>query len=740
LKNNPDKFRIGKMARKSIFRKKKKRGGIWKRIGLVFIVLLIGGLGAAYILKPGPYDIKDISDDLGPLFAENYRYDPKFDDFEKISQFVTLSDNTQLAVDIFLPTDGPVQNQFPVILEYTPYGRALAYPGMPLLQRLGLWWLAHTWTLIFDRSLDNKVRLMVSQGYAWVAADIRGTGASSGSYAQLMPQIGKDGKELIDWIAAQSWSNGKVGMSGGSYLGWSQLVTAANQPEALKCITPQVILFDTYTEGAYKGGIRMTAWLREYNHLLQSLNYGRYEPKQPRYVAPLLPVAPVIDEDGDGQLIDEIPMRAQGDTSLFVDDAPPQYADGVKRSKHYYYRHIRDHLNDIHPVAYTQESLRYADAVIKFEGVPIPFNDSNTGAMLEGIVQSQIPVLNIGGWFDGFLKGTTKIHATLSDHSPSWLTIGPVFHNPAGLVPEYAELTNYDGDFNQERFAEQVRFFNHYLKDEKNGIENDPKVKVYVMHKGWRAGDSWPLKEQKTVSYFLQSRQRLSPTNSFGGKDTYKVDFSHTSTYSTKETNRWLMMIVMDTLMMRTELDQKAMVYETEALTKPVEMVGHPMINLWLSSDQIAGDIYVYLSDVDAEGNVHYVSEGQLRAGFKDLHDPKWQTKNTLPVKPDLPWHGYKKADYTPKVFSGGRVVELRFDLMPNAWLFQKGHKIRISIAGADYGNFEYNPELCSGDLPDTCPETHFEIHRGEATPSRIELPVIPGPVETSWMLRKGSR
>lgn len=700
---------------------------ILKKTGLVSLGLFIVALGLAYILKPGPYDIKDITGELGPLFAKHYRYEHKFDSFQKTSRFVTLADNTKLAVDIFLPAGGPDQKAFPTILEYTPYGRAAAYPGMPWYKRLVAWWYIHSWTLIFDRSLDVKARILLSQGYAWVAADIRGTGASSGSYAQLMPKIGEDGKELIDWIADQPWSNGKVGMWGGSYLGWSQFATAAKQPKALKCIAPEIILFDAYTEGAYKGGIRMNAWLREYNHLLSSLNLSRYEPDQPRYVAPILPVAPVVDEDGDGDLIDEIPMRAQGDTSIFVDDSPPQYEDGTERTKHIYYRHIRDHLKDIQPVSYTRESARFADSVTEFEGQSIPYNAGNTGSMLKRISQAKIPVLNTGGWYDGFLKGTTKIHATLADHGPSRLLVGPVFHNPAGLVDSYAEFTDYQGDFKWERFAEQVRFFNRHLKDMDDRLESDPPVKIHVMHKGWRTSDSWPLKEQEMVSYYLHPGKKLSQTVPPEGKDAYDVDFTHTSTYSDKRTTRWLMMIVMDTLMRRTELDKKAFVYETEPLQKSVEMVGHPIVDLYLSSDQNAGDVYVYLSDVDETGEVNYVSEGQLRAGFKDLHNPDWQTGFTMNVKPNLPWHGYRKADYTPQVFKNGKLVKLQFDLMPNAWLFRKGHKIRISIAGVDYGNFEYNPELCKGELPDTCPETTMFIYRGDPTPSRIQLPVIPG-------------
>jgi len=72
------------------------------------------------------------------------------------------------------------------------------------------------------------------------------------------------------------------------------------------------------------------------------------------------------------------------------------------------------------------------------------------------------------------------------------------------------------------------------------------------------------------------------------------------------------------------------------------------------------------------------------------------------------------------------QLVELNFDLMPTAWFFQAGHKIRISIAGADLGNFELNPTLCPSGEKSSCAKTTLQIHRGSGTPSRIDLPVVP--------------
>ena len=93
--------------------------------------------------------------------------------------------------------------------------------------------------------------------------------------------------------------------------------------------------------------------------------------------------------------------------------------------------------------------------------------------------------------------------------------------------------------------------------------------------------------------------------------------------------------------------------------------------------------------------------------------------------EPELPWHGYGARQYDPEPLADGRVVEMSFDLYPTAWYFQPGHKIRVSIAGADLENFELNPVLCPGNEPSACTPTTLELHRGPVRASRIDLPVI---------------
>ena len=183
-----------------------------------------------------------------------------------------------------------------------------------------------------------------------------------------------------------------------------------------------------------------------------------------------------------------------------------------------------------------------------------------------------------------------------------------------------------------------------------------------------------------------------------------------------------------DSLMVRTELDEKTLVYESEPLNTEMEVTGHPIADLWVSANQSDADVFVYLSDVAPDGTVHYVTEGQLRAGFHRLADPALQTEGLRPVHPELPWHGFRAEDYDPHALSDGQILNLRFDLQPTSWVFGEGHRIRISIAGADEGNFELHPNICTDGDPDQCLETTLTVHRGSNRQSRIELPVIPLP------------
>jgi len=140
----------------------------------------------------------------------------------------------------------------------------------------------------------------------------------------------------------------------------------------------------------------------------------------------------------------------------------------------------------------------------------------------------------------------------------------------------------------------------------------------------------------------------------------------------------------------------------------------------------------VYLEDVDETGEAILITEGQLRAGFAALRDNDLiisSGKHKINVLPDLPWHGFEKGHYVDGVLADGRVLELVIGFHPTSWVFKKDHRIRVSIAAADYPTFRLHPKLSLSNKPDA-PDNilpTITVYWSEKYPSHVELPVIPG-------------
>lgn len=151
-------------------------------------------------------------------------------------------------------------------------------------------------------------------------------------------------------------------------------------------------------------------------------------------------------------------------------------------------------------------------------------------------------------------------------------------------------------------------------------------------------------------------------------------------------------------------------------------MTGHPVVELSLSSSEPEGDVFAYLEDVAPDGKSLLVTEGQLRANF-------WREVKggASPIaRPALPWHGFGKEDYVPAPFAAGKMLHLRFDMMPTSWVFRAGHRIRLSIAGADWPAFPLHPGLASSNDP-AAADTRHPVWTVYRAPSSITVPVVPG-------------
>jgi uncharacterized protein len=626
-----------------------------------------------------------------------------------------MSDGTALAVEIYLPADGPSAGPFPVIYAYHPYHSAHFDPASGA---------------IITYFAKDAVAMLTSYGYAIVIGGMRGSGASYGSRADMSPQLAKDGKELVEWIEDQSWCDGNVGMLGGSYEAWAQFATAGQKPAALKCINPQMMYLDAFTSPLfYPGGIFNKALSDQLSMVFGMRDQNFYIP-----AAGVFPAAPVIDEDGDGDLADEIPLDLNKNGTFLDDyalpDRPPQYSDRNTRS-HIYYKATLEHLKN--PYFKWVPNAPYRDS--KAAGSSYTYEDLGPSDFVSGIAESGIAVYNMGGWFDAFPNSTAQWYSTLKATNPTKMLLSPINHSNPGFNPRvpgpYLEYFGIDlKTFYVGNQLERLRFFDRYLKGIENGIDKEPPLYLLVMNgKGWRFENEWPIDRQAMTSYYLSAESTLADRRSLHGSDIYKVDLSHDSRQDTSKANRWNLG-ALDSPLTRTDKDKKCLTYTTGALEEDTEVTGHPVIHLWASSTAASGDFFIYLEDVDEQGEAFYVTDGLLRANFPKLisNEDILPQDSDIEMLPDLPWHGFLQSDYIDDVFANGKKVELVIDLLPTSWVFKKGHSIRVSIAGADWPTFQLHPELSPTNNP-TDPNNvvpTITIYRDAKHPSRIILPIIP--------------
>ncbi len=137
---------------------------------------------------------------------------------------IPMRDGVELSANIFLPK---AEGKFPVILMRSPYGKG-------------------------DEKFDGGLHY-AARGYVFVSQDCRGKGASQGQWEPFANE-GADGRDTYQWILKQPWCNGSIGTTGGSYVGFTQWISAPNAGENLKAMFTVVPLVDPYHDGVYTDG------------------------------------------------------------------------------------------------------------------------------------------------------------------------------------------------------------------------------------------------------------------------------------------------------------------------------------------------------------------------------------------------------------------------------------------------------------------------------------------------------
>jgi hypothetical protein len=573
-------------------------------------------------------------------------------DVETNSFYLTMRDGVKIAVSLHRPKSVPPGEKQPAILRSTRYMREVDL----------------RWPFSIKQEGPSKTaRTALANGYVWIDVDSRGSGASFGAWpCPWSADEVKDYGEIVEWTTRQPWSDGNVGCCGISYDGTTAEMTATTMHPAIKAVAPQFSLFDAYADIAYPGGILLTSFTRDWSIGNDALDRNRVQEVIPNLIEKLAVegVMPV-DDDRDRSLLRAAVASHQWNGNVY---------QGLIRTP------CRDDIW-IYKTDLTMASIS-----------PYGYADK--------LNQSGIPLYSWSGWFDGAYS-RAAITRFLTVRTPgSKLVLGPWSHGGEyNADPTVRDKPKFDRD------AELFRFFDRYLRGVDTGVDREPPVHYYTMvEEKWKAADSWPPKAD-AVNFYFASNNALSaqPPSEQEAFDTYVNDY----TTATGTKSRWETLLGKPVVIYpdRAEEDRKLLTYTTLPLDTDTEVTGHPLVALYIASSATDGQFFAYLEDVDGQGRVTYVTEGDLRA----LHR---KVSTEAPYTAPVPYHSYLHKDL--ELLSPGQPAELDFDMIPTSYLFQKGHSIRIALAGADRDHF---------DPPSFAPPT-VKYFRDATRPSHMTLPV----------------
>lgn len=633
---------------------------------------------------------------------------------------IPMRDGKRLATDIYRPgleNGDPAPGPFPVILTRTSYDKS-----NPVMQ------------------VEPVGHFFAAHGYAVAIQDLRGRGESEdvGNYHHVAnPAEGDDGYDTVEWLAAQPWSNGRVGMVGTSHSAVCTNAAALKRPPGLKA-----------------------AWIDS---------------------------APTSGMDWQCRRGGAMAMQMFPALFVHAHDAPEIRNDPAAQARiEWGGRHVRDQLLSM-PFKPGQTALA---AVPNLERILFhyyqdgTFNDFWAMEVLDNKSRwdqfADIPCVLSTGWYDLFTEEATQQFAELARRNTAQmkLIVGPWNHTAmrgggsvVGEVDFGASAAWGYARYNSER----LRWFDRWLRDIETGVEEDPPVRLFTMGGGagtisaptasgagvfgtgiaargylahggrWRSEAESPLSRAAATPFYLHPGNRLSteaPPDSAGAA-TWTHDPQHPVPTLGASVAPFLEFVPLpkgispDYLSTRgrmttftydgpmhqrerpdifgsTEpypmLSERAdvVVFETEPLAEAVEVTGQIRVKLWVSSSALDTDFTARLIDAYPpspevpEGYHMNIVDSILRARFRDGFDAE-------------------------KLMEPGTVYPITIVLPPTSNVFARGHRIRLDIASSNFPQFDVNPN--TGEPLGR--HTHSvralnSVHFGASHPSHIVLPIMP--------------
>jgi uncharacterized protein len=547
-----------------------------------------------------------------------------------------MRDGVTLKADIFRPkADG----KYPVLLQRTPYNKAHAADfGMKAAQR----------------------------GYVVVVQDTRGRFTSEGDFYTFKNES-KDGYDTVEWVAALPYSNGKVGMFGGSYVGATQMLAAISNPPHLSGIAPMVTASNYHDGWTYQGGA-FEQWFD------QSWTSGLAEDTLDRAV---IKSSNALNWDMKLPLT-AYPVLAEADPLTLA----PYYTDWLAHPNYDdYWKNlsIEEHYDQIH-----------------------------------------VPVLNIAAWYDIFLGGSLRNYMLLKTRGGS-----DAARKGQRL---FVEIGGHAGGSDKRKIGEVdfgekapygydellLDWYDYLLQGKNNAMASAKPVRFFVMGKNeWRDEDDWPLARAKKTNYFLHSGGKANGAAGDGSLEAKTPGRETPDTFVYDPANPVPTIggpLCCDSKHLepgprdqRSLEDRKDILfYSTHALTQDTEVTGPVTLDLFVSTSAVDTDFTAKLVDVWPNGFAQNLTEGILRMRYRNTQEK-------------------------PEIAKPGEIYHVTVDLWATSNVFLAGHKLRLEVSSSNFPRFDRN--LNTGEVQATATKVSTAtntVYHDKEHPSAIVLPFVP--------------
>ena len=561
---------------------------------------------------------------------------------------VKMRDGVILRADIYRPA---ADGKFPVLLQRTPYNK--------------------------DNGVDFGL-MAATHGFVVIFEDVRGRYASDGEWYTFKNEP-NDGYDSVEWAAALPYSDGKVGMFGGSYVGATQMLAAIAHPPHLAGICPVVTASNYHSNWVYQGGA-FEQWFD------QSWTSGLAQNTFDREVA---------NNTNALQGISTFPLASY---PLFNLDEHSNRASSAALAPYYLDWLAHPNYDD------------YWRAI----SIEDHFGDIN------------VPALHVAAWYDLFLGGSLRNYEGIKAHGATEQArhgqqLIVIVDGHAGNGPKIGDVDFGDASKFDEDEA-TLHWYEYLFKGAQNEFASGKPVKIFVMGANqWRDEEAWPLARARATKYFLHSAGKA---NSLNGNGSLSI------TAPTKEASDQYVYdpgnpaptiggpLCCDSKHLppgprdqrSVEVRDDVLVYSTPPMPQDTEISGPATLELYAKSSAVDTDFTAKLVDVWPDGFAQNLTEGILRARYRDSQE-------------------------TPSLITPGQIYKFNIDVWATSNVFKKGHVLRLEVSSSNFPHFDRNLNTgrdrylkANVDVSSEQPfrsATNVIYHDAEH-PSALILPIVP--------------